>query len=571
MKLLVHGCPQRTLTRRKVLSGAAGSGILMALLPACTRSGGTVIEPAPGTAVIDAHCHVFNASDLPIRGFVQRVILGDEEDQVVLPPEEEVAAEAVLPWLAAVLADFLAGAAPSARRELAALRGEPGVAADLTWVQDDPARRMRLAQALERVLAEPEDGPGPQWLPDGADADGRRRLLGALAAEVGADFGPGVAADPDGADYEALAQGVLAGSGRLGRLFRWAETLTAPRSRIVREYVRFHGGDDVALLTPALVDFSRWLEDEPASPFADQVRVMEEIQARMDGPRLHCFAPFDPWREIVDRARGASPTALDVARWAVEDMGFVGVKLYPPMGFYPAQNAARDLPVPKRAADIPMFAAKLDAALEALYAWAEAEGVPIMAHANNSNGSAKGYGERARPRNWAPVLAAHPHLRLNLAHFGGFDETAGDDLAATWENDVGELIARGQGRVFADMSYFSEVLPGATKPADLVRLAGLLRRFAARYDPDYEALLYGSDWIMLGREPDQERYLSSFLDFLQAAGLGEAARARIFSRNAARFLGLGRGEKTRQRLETWYARRDLDAGWLAAFDGPETG
>ncbi|MGB0085948.1 MAG: hypothetical protein WBP94_11315 [Rhodomicrobiaceae bacterium] len=35
--------------------------------------------------VIDAHCHFFNAKDLPVQGFVQQVVLGDYAELKALP------------------------------------------------------------------------------------------------------------------------------------------------------------------------------------------------------------------------------------------------------------------------------------------------------------------------------------------------------------------------------------------------------------------------------------------------------------------------------------------------------
>ena len=57
-----------------------------------------------------------------------------------------------------------------------------------------------------------------------------------------------------------------------------------------------------------------------------------------------------------------------------------------------------------------------------LFEWCAANNVPIMAHTNNSNGAGPGYGTRANPKYWQPVLQKFPTLRVNFAHFGGFDE-----------------------------------------------------------------------------------------------------------------------------------------------------
>jgi len=295
---------------------------------------------------------------------------------------------------------------------------------------------------------------------------------------------------------------------------------------------------------------------------------MERMQ-RMNwqGAHVHGFVAFNPWRQIEDVDAQRAPTAFDLAEIAIENMGFVGIKLYPPMGFLPIGNVGSGLSYPARAANIPNFPAKLDAALDALYAWAAKEGVAVMAHATNSQSAAGGYALRARPDHWAPVLAKYPALRLNLGHFGGFDEAGnGNTLNETWEYMFGHLGESGASNVFADMSYLSEVLPGGTPAEHRTILLGYLRAFLQQYDPNCERLMYGSDWAMLLREAKYEDYLDSFRSYVSGLRLSESARARLYRDNAVRFLGLSKNAPTRRRLEAYYAGHGLDPVWLSQFD-----
>ena len=55
--------------RRDILKAALTAAALPALkLPAFAK---------PQRRFIDIHCHFFNAADLPIRGFLQRVVMSD--------------------------------------------------------------------------------------------------------------------------------------------------------------------------------------------------------------------------------------------------------------------------------------------------------------------------------------------------------------------------------------------------------------------------------------------------------------------------------------------------------------
>lgn len=55
----------------------------------------------------------------------------------------------------------------------------------------------------------------------------------------------------------------------------------------------------------------------------------------------HAFFPFCPWRQVhFDKAadKGSLENPLALIEEAIDHHGFVGVKLYPPMGFRPWNN-----------------------------------------------------------------------------------------------------------------------------------------------------------------------------------------------------------------------------------------
>jgi predicted TIM-barrel fold metal-dependent hydrolase len=489
-------------------------------------------------------------------------LLGDEEDQVVFEADPATR-ERLIPAIMAYMTYLLSRSAPTAAQELREI--ETG---GHTPERSVPYEQ-QVAEALKFVLS---GAPPPENLRALArvNDEGRRLLLETIDEEIGVS--PSARIERlDEIDYDAKARALLSerAKGANSRYIRFAEKLTGYRRNLLAEMIRCYGGDNgVQLFTPSLVDFSGWLDDAERSDLENQILLMERIQ-RMDlgATHLHGFVAFNPWRQIKDIEAGRSPTAFDLAKAAVEDMGFVGVKLYPPMGFLPIGNVGSGLSYPERAADIPGFPAKLDEALDALYAWAADSGVAVMAHATNSQGAGEGYALRARPDRWAPVFAKYPTLKFNLGHFGRFDE-AGDEgstLNETWEYLLGQLIEDGA-TVFADMSYFSEALPGSTPAAHRAKLLEYLRAFLQQYDPNCERLMYGSDFAMLAREANYTDYLDSFRLYIAELSLSESACSRLYRDNAVRFLGLGQNTPTRGRLEAYYTRHGLDSAWLSQFN-----
>ena len=73
------------------------------------------------------------------------------------------------------------------------------------------------------------------------------------------------------------------------------------------------------------------------------MELLSVLSLRQPQP-MHGFVAFDPLREV--RSTPNKPSALDIVQEAVTKRGFLGVKLYSPMGFKPMGNAAQDLTFP---------------------------------------------------------------------------------------------------------------------------------------------------------------------------------------------------------------------------------
>lgn len=509
--------------------------------PTLSQWGGGEALAQGAVAAIDVHCHVFNASDLPIEGFLRRVVFEDYSEQL----EASFGMPSPLTGLIAALVGFLDVGVITAKGELEALRSQ-----DAGFSEPfDPFSQAAvddLADALEKVLG---GNLGPDAMQDiPLEAEAFR-----IALEFELSLQAAAQPESDGflGVFEEMAVQVFRSGGLIGQTFRWAAVLRGSRLSIVEELHKLYAPrGEVCLFAPALVDFNAWLADEPTSSPASQIEVMEEVQSQASqrlGILLHSFASFDPWRHAMHAVDKASP--LDLAKVAVEERGFLGVKLYPPMGFFPTNNEQSRGTLPVFAPE--GLAGKIDVALEELYEWAEEMEVPLLAHASNGNGSGPDYASRANPANWGPVLEKHPRLRICLAHFGEFRVDAEGKF---WEDNVGELMAR-YDNVFADLSYLHSLVgTGSGRAATIEGLERILAGNARSAD----RLVYGSDWIMLGREPGHESYLSSVERCLRDAGFSSGAIDRVRRGNAIDFLGLSKGRPSRVRIDAWRRARGLN-------------
>jgi predicted TIM-barrel fold metal-dependent hydrolase len=219
--------------------------------------------------------------------------------------------------------------------------------------------------------------------------------------------------------------------------------------------------------------------------------------------------------------------AIALARYAIETAGFIGCKLYPPVGFAPLDNEhlLPDGPLGKQ----------LDTALRAFYAYCEAEEVPITAHASAGNEYGLGFRELVAPSRWAPVLREFPRLRLNLGHFGqdeGIDPRLGGASPAAWIRQGAALMA-GYPNVYADLSN-----------SPLVYDDGYATRFMGWLDDVFKQVpvvrkrvMYGSDFWLSRLDPGADDAVKRFIAKLTGK-FGAALCADVMGTNALRFLGL---------------------------------
>ncbi len=309
----------------------------------------------------------------------------------------------------------------------------------------------------------------------------------------------------------------------------------------------------VDLFTPALVDYDRWVDDRARTDLTKQILLMEG-NIRLNRGRIHPYFPFDPWRE--SQAPGTPEGSLYWLKKAVANHGFIGVKLYPPMGYSATENFKHSRFPNGVSIEPAVFGEQLDSALEALYEYCESEEVPILTHCADSNETEEDFGKRADPKYWEMVAEQHRNLRVCLGHFGGLGTLSHQN---GWAWHVGRLLNDQTKNVYADISHYTKILDddGREKTIDNLRV------LFSKYPNAMDRILFGTDWIMLARVKNNERFLIEFRDAYEEA-FGTEARAKFMGLNAAKFIGLHQGAKTRERLNTFYKKHDMEEPTWAA-------
>ena len=529
--------------------GFLGGITAMTTVSAC---GWTATAPVPRLRGIgvDVHTHVFNGRDVPVIGFVRQVIYGDHSPNLPrdLPPRSLAVLLVLIlregTWSAAREAQSL----PSQTREgdqknvaaalakfesqsqsAATLRSAPDPDRNDALLMDMIAEQAQVPQTMMRRSADPA-----------AKAEAYARAIYEGAPSASASTGTG----DDNFEYHVDTT--------LITMIRWAGLLTRPRGSLIRQLISLYGGpDQIQVFVPSLIDMEMWLND-PAdtgqvSPVSDQISLMATLAQRQRNHLLLNFAPFCPLRAAATR----DGSALGMVRHAVQNLGFAGVKIYPPMGFRPLCNdgisfAHSRVPSGVTGADI-------DRELRALYGWCAAEEVPIQAHANDSMAAGHGTGPYASPAYWEYVLDEFPKLRVNMSHAGVFADEPRSAVAQTacgirggtdWGRIVAEMTDTRPGAFF-DTGYWTEPAFNADIRAKLITR---LQTLGAQYPNLHNRMMYGSDWTMIGQVPHYPAYLSRFNELLaQLYPDDPGKRADVTGANALAFI-LGAGGKQRDRL-----------------------
>lgn len=578
------------MKRREVVLGGASGGLM--LMAGCANQRSET-GTGPMRPLIDVHTHIFNGSDLPTVRFMKIIVLKHYPTQAL--KTLDIDDKDVVDQLIAMLTWIVGRTrAPTAYDEVKVLdREQPAQPANLAGAQNDAAVIDAVATfTFDRGLGVTNEEGAPLNL-------GKLRRSIFRAAEEDALGTSGAPLSEQ--EARAVAEKAYRSKYDLGLLLRWFALFTRYRHDLAEQLARDHASQpgtrfQAALICPALIDYDFWLgEYVDRSPLPAQVTVMGRLARRRTGPAVHGYVGFDPLRQVAFESgtfRAYEPLAL--VRKAIREEGFLGVKLYSPMGYRPFGNSDRCQTYPDIASIKKVLAGtgtdpqtagcsprpadgsrvlgeRLDAAMSRLFDTCVREDAVILAHTNDSNSAGENYSKRADPGYWLEVFRRWPALRVGLAHFGSFSAESvarppgATGEAATWEWTVGRFLqAHPSAPVYADISYLVEIV--GQSAADGAKYARTFGNWVRQFDPECRHLMFGTDWTMLGLDPAYEGYTDRVYRYFQSVlGFSGPMLDRLFGENAAAFLGLRENDGVRKRLLAFYQRHGVPAARLPVF------
>ena len=324
------------LNRRQAVTGVLASvGSSLAVSRGWAQ---TSVACSGQSRFIDVHCHIFNAGDLPVEGFLKKVVIRGSQELGGLFARYPDAFAILIHELTKLLQDR----SPKPAEEIGFIEE---IEQGRKSVPSAAQRQLDGREIVETLLDKIWDRDILYWrsfMAAEAIDNALNRLQELLITEAYPQFFCCGASrdDIDRVQRADLAVRLYASNKVIGRYIRWALLFTRHRFEMAEDLSRIHRGR-VPLMTPALVDFSMWVEDEPKFALADQIEVMARISRRKNGPHVHGFVGFDPLRQAIHEKnrRPEADAPLKLVQRAVMEKGFIGIKLYPPMGFQPSGNA----------------------------------------------------------------------------------------------------------------------------------------------------------------------------------------------------------------------------------------
>ena len=281
--------------------------------------------------------------------------------------------------------------------------------------------------------------------------------------------------------------------------------------------------DHKAILTPLLMDMGTSIKGKLKRSYNEQIEEITRLRNKNPEKLLPfiCIDPANP---------DAKANFLKVFS-KKKDYQFFGVKLYPSLGYLPSHPDLMEI-----------------------FAICEEKNIPITAHCGgarvhnskrwmrNIPGLKKGFSGKWRPsytnklfltknqysnffndpRNWEPVLANYPKLKLNLAHFGG---------GKAWRRYIKRIPGNRVDHILDLMKRYKYVYTDISYTASNPEFCKEMKKLIKWHARVADRILFGSDFYMIELEGKYQEILANM-----RREFGEETMHRMAVENPAKFL-----------------------------------
>lgn len=308
----------------------------------------------------------------------------------------------------------------------------------------------------------------------------------------------------------------------------------------VNDYMNTLNNLDFQICVPLMMDL------EPASnqilrcnydfySYEEQINFISEITAQHPF-QIYPFVMFDPRRN----------DSYELCVEALEDKGFIGIKMYPALGYSPYWETNKNRTGVLTRTIEENEAKRAAIRQELMYKYCNNNNIPITTHqspygAYNVGLTEPESRELTEIASWEEVLKQHNNLKINFAHFGGNyllceglpedsenyeNRKKAEETSKKWQTRILELIKL-YPNVYTDLSYHDMALQNRTITRYFTDLLVLLNN-----DNYNKRILFGTDTPMISSNWSDKDYIDAF-----NSNINDNNQKRlIMSENTARFL-----------------------------------
>ncbi len=467
-------------------------------------------------SAIDPHVHIFNASDIQAGGYLAGPVAQD------VPSSLRFLVRGLAKLVDGIARNLAISTSHEWRMldELRTTFDKEGVGSTDTWLQRELIRREAdIVEALNSDIR----GTLRDQIND--------RLSQESYREPGrpTKFGIEYLQTVTSGEVEVLENRGRAFRDPMDGIFAFIMHMLLPRSLNLKKYQAAYTESSQSIgiekCMASMVDFDRWVGscNNSYSPLADQILLMERISVESAG-YLRPIVSYNPWTDIEENDH-----AVDLVEEALRYRGFVGVKIYPPIGYFPSENYQNpEYPKSLARPDLRL----VDEKLGRLFEICREIGRPVMAHANRSRGRDQAHNILGGPEAWARFFDSKQNFgtRINLGHMGG--ETAKDQLS--WTLKFVDIMKSDSAKfLYGDLGYWEGLAAGEKTALD--RLLKILDIDVSNSEKAIDRVMFGTDWFMTSKERDWNNYAVNMQQVLSKY-IDEDSLEKIFSSNASRLF-----------------------------------
>lgn len=349
------------------------------------------------------------------------------------------------------------------------------------------------------------------------------------------------------------------------RIDKFLKNYSSDINKVTKKYMTQLKYTGIDICVPLMMDFEQAIPDSKTKNIAyyiydKQAKQQQNLKDQVDYIsrqvakypwQIFPFIMFDPRRK----------DSFEICRKAIEKKGFIGIKMYPALGYHPSPYVMRS-----PGSYWGKYIKKDDLAadqLDRLYTYCKNNRIPITTHidiegaySSDKLGNSPWFIsdiekfmelDKVRERevwpltevsNWMVPLQEY-NLKINFAHLGG-NYLHNKDLnrlqASTWRRQILNMIANSQiekngaGSVYTDLSYHYMALKDNSH--EQVQYFKDLNNIMK--DKIYRSrLLFGTDASMISHSWSEGDYIRPYKN---SANLDKKYQEKIFSDNPTSFL-----------------------------------